>query len=287
MLSKSRSIIKFYKFLVKKSENILNYQENIEKYSFNEDLIAYRGKRSFPDMILKSSDLSPGSMIEIKDGRGSTISSFNSTYPSGSKSILDLEKITGKKKRKIRKKLSSIEESPKKDKKRDVYYLIRTYRESKKSEPIISLVHGNYFGESESVTIAECLEEILKEIKSETKDKNKNQEEDYNELLDIIRKEPYIRHYFSQTRKTSSGVKTRFRIMYEVENDLNPNENSKIPENSINFITQSSQCNSFREFKSLFDSSKFVFEKIKHKSNSGNDVYYAAVSNLFNEKYVS
>ncbi|MDY7082693.1 MAG: hypothetical protein SXQ77_09875, partial [Halobacteria archaeon] len=90
-----------------------------------------------------------------KNGKGSGISSFNSTYPTGSKSITDLEELTGRNKRTIRDGLNSTEENPQFDMKRYVYYLVRTYRESEKSNPIISLVHGSYFGESEASAISD------------------------------------------------------------------------------------------------------------------------------------
>lgn len=273
MLSESRSIIKIANQLLEEAEDSLNYKDNIEDYEFDPDIITYRGKRQFPDMILKSNATQPGAMIEVKNGKGSSISSFNSTYPTGSKSITDLEELTGQTKRTIRKNLESAEDDPSFDEERDVYYLVRTYRESETTSPIISLVYGDYFGKSESSAIAECFRQILKDIESEEAGK-------HEDLIETIEDKPYVRHAFSQTRKESRGIKVRFRIMYEVEQDLNPNEQPEIPENSVNFITSPDECDSFNHFQSLLDPSDLTFKQINHQHSSRNEKYYVATRPL-------
>ncbi|MFP4174997.1 MAG: hypothetical protein ACLFSW_04380, partial [Halobacteriales archaeon] len=108
------AILRLYARLDDKTEAFVNFDGNIEDYGFDEKLVAYRSKRSFPDMILRN-----GAMIEVKDSKSSTVTSFNSTYPSGKKSIVDLEELTGQRKRTMREELRATEDEPAFGEKRD------------------------------------------------------------------------------------------------------------------------------------------------------------------------
>ncbi|MGK2230474.1 MAG: hypothetical protein ACI9QA_000628 [Methanobacteriota archaeon] len=249
--------------LTDEANAFVGFDENIEDYDFNDELVAYRSKRSFPDMILRD-----GAMIEVKDSKSSTVTSFNSTYPSGEKSVVDLEKTSGQTKRSMREYLLEAEDNPDFTEKRDVYYLVRTNRND---DPTVSFVHGSYFGDSESSAIAETIGDVLKEIRPDV------DEDRYDDLLDIIDGEEYVRNHFSRTRKTSTGVKIRYRIMYEVDNDLNPNEHPEVPSNALSLIFPADGYESSKELGSEIDADVET-KRITHGKPDRQDGFYVAVS---------
>jgi len=249
--------------VVADGRDFIEFDGNIEDYDFDDELVAYRSKRSFPDMILRG-----GAMIEVKDSKSSTVTSFNSTYPSGEKSIVDLEETSGQKKRSMREDLREAEDSPDFAEKRDVYYLVRTNRND---DPTVSFVHGSYFGDSESSAIAETLGDVLKEIRPDV------DEDRYDALLDIIDGEEYVRNHFSRTRKTSTGVKIRYRIMYEVDNDLNPNEHPGVPSGALSLIVPAERYPSPEGLTSEIEADVET-AKIRHGKPERGDRFYVAVS---------
>lgn len=256
-------ILELFAGLAEETQDFVEFDDNIEDYEFNDELVAHRSKQSFPDMILRS-----GAMIEVKDSEKPRVSSFNSTYPSGKKSVVDLEKITGQTKRSIRESLEDAEDDPSFDHKRDIYYLVRTHRNG---SPTASFVHGTYFGDSEASAISETLGDVLKEIRPDV------DEDRYDTLLNIIDEEKYIRNHFSRTRKTSTGVKIRYRIMYEVDNDLNPNEHPEVPEGALSLIVPADRFASPDRFATGIDA-EVETKRIKHGKPDRDDEYYVAVS---------
>lgn len=249
--------------LAEETRNFVGFDGNIEDYGFDDSLVAYRSKRSFPDMILRE-----GAMIEVKDSKSSTVTSFNSTYPSGAKSVVDIEETSGRTKRSMRESLEDAEDSPSFDKKRDVYYLVRTNRND---DPTVSFVHGSYFGDSESSAIAETLGDVLNEIRDDA------DEDRYDELLKLIDDEEYVRNHFSRTRKTSTGVKIRYRIMYEVDNDLNPNRHSAVPSGALSLIVPAARWKSHETLAEGVDAEVETSE-IEHGKPDRDDRFYVAVS---------
>ena len=262
-MADSLPILEMFGGLAEEIAEFVEVDGNIERYEFDEELIAHRSTQSFPDMILRN-----GAMVEVKDSENSPMSSFNSTYPSGAKSVTDLEKLTGVTKRSMRESLEEAEDEPDFKEKRDVYYLVRTNSEN---DPTVSFVHGSYFGDSESSAISETLGDVLKEIRPDV-DKNR-----YDDLLEIIDDEEYVRNHFSRTRKTSTGVKIRYRIMYEVDNDLNPNEHPAVPENALSLIVPAGRFASHDELGSVIDADVET-KRIVHGKPDRDDEYYVAVS---------
>lgn len=262
-MSDTFPILELFARLTEETRGFVEFDGNIEDYGFDDELVAHRSKRSFPDMILRS-----GAMVEVKDSKSSTVTSFNSTYPSGEKSIVDLEETTGQKKRSIRESLEEVEDDPDFSEKRDVYYLVRTNRND---DPTVSFVHGSYFGDSEASAISETLGDVLKEIRPDV------DEDRYDALLGIIENEEYVRNHFSRTRKTSTGVKIRYRIMYEVDNDLNPNEHPEVPKGALSLVVPADSYASSGAFGSMIGATVET-SKIKHGKPDRNDEYYVAVS---------
>ncbi|MDY6780656.1 MAG: hypothetical protein SV760_08970 [Halobacteria archaeon] len=255
-------ITEFYSALVDNTADFVGFDGNIEDYPFDESMVAYRSKRSFPDMILLS-----GPMIEVKDSKSSTVTSFNSTYPSGRKSVVDIEEMSGRTKKSMRESLREAESDPSFSEKRDVYYLVRTNRND---DPTVSFVHGSYFGDSESSAISETIGQVLREIQGE------EETDRYDDLLEVIEEEPYVRNHFSQTRKTSTGVKIRYRIMYEVDNDLNPNEHPEVPRGSLSLVAPTGRFSSAEILES--EASADMSKKIEHGSSDRDDEFYLGVS---------
>jgi len=262
-MADSLPIFELFGGLTEEIVEFVGVDGNIENYEFNEELIAHRSTQSFPDIILRN-----GAMVEVKDSEDSSMSSFNSTYPSGAKSVTDLEKLTGETKRTMRESLEEAEDDPDFSEKRDVYYLVRT---NSKNNPTVSFVHGSYFGDSESSAIAETLGDVLKEIRPDV------DEDRYDALLAIIEDEEYVRNHFSRTRKTSTGVKIRYRIMYEVDNDLNPNEHPEIPSGALSLVVSADRYASPDAFGSKIDATVET-SKIKHGKPDRSDEFYVAVS---------
>lgn len=66
----------------------------LDKFPFCEDFLSYSGKGLFPDFAIKrnknSRTFTGGELIELKDSKTYSISSFNSTIPTGEKNIKDL-----------------------------------------------------------------------------------------------------------------------------------------------------------------------------------------------------
>ena len=256
-------ILEMFAGLANETQDFVEFDGNIEDYGFDDNLVAHRSKRSFPDMILRH-----GAMVEVKDSKSSTVTSFNSTYPSGEKSVVDIEKTTGQKKRSIRESLEEAEDEPGFSEKRDVYYLVRTNRND---NPTVSFVHGRYFGDSESSAISETLGDVLKQIRPDV------DEDRYDSLLSIIDDEEHIRNHFSRTRKTSTGVKIRYRIMYEVDNDLNPNEHPEIPEGALSLLMPVDKFASLDDFGSAIDADAET-KQTEHGKPDRSDKFYVAVS---------
>ncbi|MDZ7687376.1 MAG: hypothetical protein U5J64_01415 [Halobacteriales archaeon] len=262
-MADSFPILELFARLADETREFVEFDGNIEDYAYDDKLVAHRSKRSFPDMILRY-----GAMVEVKDSKSSTVTSFNSTYPSGRKSVLDIEKTTGQKKRSIRESLKEAEDEPEFSEKRDVYYLVRTNRED---NPTVSFVHGGYFGDSESSAIAETLGDVLKEIRPDV------DEDRYDDLLEIIDEEEHVRNHFSRTRKTSTGVKIRYRIMYEVDNDLNPNEHPEVPEGALSLLVPADRFASPDALDSAIDADVET-KRTEHGKPDREDEYYVAVS---------
>jgi hypothetical protein len=262
-MSDTSPILELFERLTEETAGFVGFDGNIEDYGYDDELVTHRSKRSFPDMILRN-----GAMVEVKDSKSSTVTSFNSTYPSGKKSVVDIEKTTGQNKRSIRESLEEAEDEPDFSEKRDVYYLVRTNRND---DPTVSFVHGSYFGDSEASAISETLGNVLKEIRPDV------DEDRYDALLDIVEDEAYVRNHFSRTRKTSTGVKIRYRIMYEVDNDLNPNEHPEVPEGALSLIVPSEKYASVGDFGSAIDADAET-KRTEHGKPDRSDEFYVAVS---------
>jgi len=117
--------------------------QKLEEFPFDTSLIAIRSGADFPDIILRlapvGSGFDGGKLIELKDSKGYTISSFNSTIPTGQKALAPL--LAGKS-NKMRDQLDALGENGHQLPLRDVFYLIRGRKKS--GDMKICLVHGSF-----------------------------------------------------------------------------------------------------------------------------------------------
>lgn len=84
------SIYHFFAHLITNKNQFLQ-STPLEKFPFDESLIAARSGGSFPDIILRletsNRGFIGGEFIELKDSQSYSIASFNSTIPTGQKDI--------------------------------------------------------------------------------------------------------------------------------------------------------------------------------------------------------
>jgi hypothetical protein len=125
------SIYHFFKSLIDDKGNLAAIKD-LEKFSYDSDLLSCSNKGQFPDMAIKISPRNPlftgGELIELKDSKTYNISSFNSTIPLGEKAISEVIKNENSLiKRKMEEAGDDIYSLPI----RDVYYLVRGRKKDK------------------------------------------------------------------------------------------------------------------------------------------------------------
>lgn len=226
------SIYHFFAHLITHKKYFITI-EKLEDFPFDESLIAVRSGAAFPDIILKlapiGSDFSGGEFIELKDSKGYSIASFNSTIPTGQKAIVPL--LEGKT-NKIRDQLNKLGEDSHQLPIRQVFYLIRGQKDKNMK---ICLVHGSFF---ETIAVENLIQQAFEQVlddRLKTGDLNLSHDLK-NALLNIFSNQ----QAFSQTRDVKgASVRLRFRIMTEakaVANPLNINHYPTIGDNTLNFI---------------------------------------------------
>ena len=202
------SIYHFFLDLVSKRGYFLQ-EHDLESFDYDKRLIASFSKGSFPDVILKTNENDPhfsgGEFIEFKNTKKYSISSFNSTIPTGTKPFGALSL-------KRRKQLCHNGYGSDDDEPRTVYYLIRGRIPDAKPFPVskVCLVHGSFF---ETVSVPELVKKAFQQILSDFSTVNL----DKSEFIRQPKQED-----FARTRRVeSSSVKIRFRVMTEVESKAN------------------------------------------------------------------
>jgi hypothetical protein len=200
----------------------------------------------------------------LKDSESYSVSSFNSTIPTGTKDISRV--IKGENsiiKRQMKEAGDVIESLPV----RDVFYLVRGKR---KGNTKIALVHGSFFETiKKNVLISQSFEQVLNERLQE---KALKIEGDIKELLVDIFSE---HENFSKVRNVDkASVKLRFRIMTEVKaegNILNPKKYPDILDNTLNLIipchTEQEENLTVERFAAVCDIAQYRLLKIKHHLN--------------------
>jgi len=245
-----------------------------------DEKILYSKSEQFPDFVFKvrgkKEALTCGSLLELKDSKGGSIASFNSTLPTKYKSLEEIDVINGNN---LVSKVTAILDGSLASGKnyhtfqRRNFYLIRTYKDDAKRVRI-SIVDGSFF---ETVPKEHLIYQMFLNIlrghleKKEIKVSPKLLKE-IKKSLSYITDQTIIAA--SQTIEKAS-VRPRLRIMAEVHTEGNPHSSyyPEISERSINLIIQKS---AYKEKIAELISKKVSdvkFFTIRHKRNGEHIVF--------------
>lgn len=158
----SSSIYHFFKDLAER-KNSLKKIDRLDDFLFDEELLSCKRVGQFPDLavrICKNDELfTGGELIELKDSKSYTVSSFNSTIPTGKKEI---EKVIKGKNSAVLQQMTEAGDDFYSLPEREVFYLIRGKR---KGNCKIVLVHGSFF---ETVKVSELIAKSFNQVLKET-----------------------------------------------------------------------------------------------------------------------
>lgn len=226
------SIFHFYKSLIDNKHHFKNVKK-LSEFPYDKNLLSCQNKGIFPDLAIRvntdKSIFSGGELIELKDSKSYTVSSFNSTIPSKSKNI---KKIIIGKTSSILKQMEAVGDDVYSLPQREVYYLVRG---RKKDKTKVCLINGAFF---ETIDIDELISQsfiqVLNERLKESGEKISGEQKDI--LLSIFSKQENFRKVRTVEK---ASVKLRFRIMTEVRlegNILNSHKYPQIKDNTLNFM---------------------------------------------------
>ena len=136
------SIYHFFRSLVKQKEYFLKI-DKLENFPFNKSFLSCKNIGIFPDMAIKLNKdnklFTGGELIELKDSKSYSVSSFNSTIPTRRK---DISKIISSENSSVYKQMEESGDDIYSLPIRDVFYLVR----GKKNDHVkVSLVSGAFF----------------------------------------------------------------------------------------------------------------------------------------------
>lgn len=264
----SSSIYHFFKDLVD-NKNALKSVGRLDDYAFDINILSCQRVGQFPDLairICKDNELfEGGELVELKDSKSYTVSSFNSTIPTGRKEIAKI--IKGKNSEILRQMIEAgdnISDLPE----REVFYLIRG---KSKGKTKIVLVHGSFF---ETVKVRELIAKSFSQVLQESMESGKTTfDDETKKILETMFSEQTS---FSKVRNVeNASVKLRFRIMTEVKTEGNILNSKKYPEildDTLNLILP---AHNEAENRLNFDKMNVVFDdlnlfrtfQIKHHFN--------------------
>jgi hypothetical protein len=239
----------------------------------------YSRSQQFPDFIFKVREqedkLACGSLLELKDSKGGNIASFNSTLPTKSKSLGELDIINNKS---LVSKISSIMDGEFASNadyynfQRRSFYFIRTHKDDNKVK--LSIIDGSFF---ETIPKDHLIYQMFLNIL-----KNHLEKENIEIPVELVKQvENSLSYITDQTiiaasqAIESASIRPRLRIMAEVHTEGNPHSSHypEILENSFNLILdESTYENKIEEMikRKLPDVKRFI---IRHKRN-GNHVVF-------------
>ncbi|MBA3634733.1 MAG: hypothetical protein H0W58_18295 [Acidobacteria bacterium] len=233
------SIYHFYKSLAENKESLRRI-DVLDDFPFDRNLLSCKRVGQFPDLairICKPDELfTGGELVELKDSKSYSVSSFNSTIPTGTKEIAKV--IKGENSEVYRQMIEAGDEIfslPE----REVFYLIRGKKAGKSK---IVLVHGSFF---ETIDVKDLIAKSFNQVLQESIERNKTVfDEKTKQILETLFSEQTS---FSKVRNVeNASVKLRFRIMTEVKaegNILNTNKYPEILGDTLNFVLPSHNDN--------------------------------------------
>lgn len=211
-----------------------------------DEKILYSKSEQFPDFLFKTkkqgNKLICGSLLELKDSKGGSIASFNSTLPTKCKSLEEVDVINGNN---LVSRITSVMDGELASNRnyyafqRRNFYLVRTHKDSDKVK--ISIVDGSFF---ETVPKEHLIYQMFLNIL-----RGHLEKKDIKIPSDVLNQvEKSLSHVTDQSIIAASqtiekaSVRPRLRIMAEVHSEGNPHSSfyPEIPERSFNFIIQKS-----------------------------------------------
>ncbi len=208
--------------------------EKLGDFPFDRELLSCENKNTFPDMAIRinpSGKPPGGELIELKDSRTSYgIASFNSTIPTGRKTIAD---VTSGKTNVVRKRMQEAGEDIYSLPERDVYYLVRGKRADKTK---VCLVHGSFF---ETIPVPQLIKGSFDQVIADGLEEGDRQnDESVREVINSIA--PRQSHFSKSRHVKDASVTLRFRVMTEAakeSNILNPQLYPEIKDNTLSLVT--------------------------------------------------
>lgn len=265
------SIFHFFRYLVA-SKQLFKETKKLEDFSFDQQMLSCKNEGQFPDLAIKVNPYSllfkGGELLELKDSNTYSVSSFNSTIPTGKKEI---KKLLKGKNSKIKRQMEEAGDDIFSLPLRDVYYLVRG---QKKAMAKICLIHGSFF---ETVKSNDLLSQAFSQVLEERL--HENEQEINQEIKDLLIDMFSEQSNFSKVRNVDkASVKLRFRVMTEVKaegkaegNILNEKKYPEIKDNTLNFIVpchnQTEEDMAKRKMALLYVESPFTIFRLKHLLN--------------------
>ncbi len=225
------SIYHFFAHLYRNRKRLSDVPK-LDRFPWDRELFSYEGDGRFPDYAIcvnPGGNPTGGELIELKDSQTYTVSSFNSTIPTGSKLIAEL---TSGKRNVIREQMEAVGDDVESLPEREVYYLLRGKRKGKTK---ICLVHGSFF---ETIKVEQLIQQAFGQVLDE------RLADEALEISDELHK-LMVRIFsrqdsFSRVRLVKDAtVKLRFRVMTEAKkegNILSARSYPQVKDNTINLV---------------------------------------------------
>jgi len=187
----------------------------------------------FPDLLLgtdNSSTIGNGALLELKDSKGDSISSFNSTIPTRFKSLIEIKRITHSGMVLRAAQLYDYPLSAASDyltRRRLCFYFVRT-KMNDKSKVRLGLVEGSFF---ETLPKDQLLEQVWGQILNASG----MPQADQPPIIEFLGR--LEQTDIAQSRQIEkASVKPRFRIMTEVHHDANLHVYPELGTRTFNLI---------------------------------------------------
>lgn len=231
MSRKMYSIYHFFAHLYRNRDHLADARK-LSDFAYDVELLSYEGAGRFPDLAIRVNPARKppgGELVELKDSRSYSVSSFNSTIPSGKKVLAD---IIGGKSNVVREGMLARDDDIYSLPERDVFYLVRGRKHCNMK---ICLVHGSFF---ETVPVDDLIQKSFTQALDE---RLREVDEEISEELRALITGLFSRQdTFSKVRHVkNASVRLRFRVMTEVNrqgNILSSRSYPKIKDNTISLV---------------------------------------------------
>lgn len=243
----------------------------------------YSNSGQFPDFVFKTEiindKINSGSILELKDSKSGTISSFNSTLPSKTKSLTEIDNINSSKlvSRMVIVKDKNSEKTGFFDFQRKCFYFVRT-NNMNLAKIKLSFIDGSFF---ETIPNERLIAQTWKSILREHREKScTNISEEQFANLDSALSFLTDHSIISSSKNIErASIKPRLRLMAEVHPEGNPHSSNypMVKDKSFNLIIPFNEYNEIPEqHRKLLDD--FEISEIEHKRNG----IYKLISCNFN-----